>query len=94
MTEAVEGDVLVNSCVCNPILKFCLYEAIVEAFEYFAFAGSAAEFVGFFGDWKSGTCLGLLGGDAKAVAAVRVLGDVFPFEVADIAEAQTCEAAE
>ena len=89
VAEAVEGDVLLYACIGNPVLQFCLNEAVVEAFEHLALAWSAAEFIGFVSDWKGCASFCLFRGDAKAVATVWVLGDVLPFEVANISEAKS-----
>lgn len=86
VAEAVEGDVLGDAGIFEPVLERLLGVVPLEVLENESGAGRAAEFVGFLGEWKGGLGVGLLGLDADTPASVGRFYDVAPIEGEDVAD--------
>ena len=80
VTEAVEGDVLGDASILQPILERFLGVVTLEVLEDESGAWLAAEFIGLLRQGKGGLCVGLLGLDADAPASVLRFYDVAPIE--------------
>lgn len=92
--EAVEGDVAGDSGGLEPVREGAAELPFGDAGEDVSGAGLPEEFVCFLGDREEGFGFCLLGADADAAAAVRVLADVLPFEGHDVTDTEAGEAAE
>ena len=85
MPKAVEGDVLGDAGIFEPVLERLLGVVALEVLEDESGAGRAAEFVGFLGEGKGGLGIGLLGLDADAPTSVGGFYDVAPIEGENVA---------
>lgn len=86
VAEAVEGDVLGDAGIFEPVLERLLGVVALEVLEDESGAGLAEESVGFLGEGKGGLGVGLLGLDSQAPAAIGGFYNVAPIECEDVAD--------
>ena len=94
VAEAVEGDVFVDSGGFHPRFQPSVDELACETLEHFAFGWYAAEFERLVTYGDGGLGVGFLCLDTDAFASGRVVLDVMPFELEDVAQPESGEAGE
>lgn len=92
VTEAVEADVLLDSCVIYPFSEcFSVERVSAEFWEYiFAIFSSAAhQFYGLLGNRESHDASGLSHCEVEVVAFAWLMLQLFPCECLDVSEAES-----